>query len=66
MNAFLSEGAMQPIQKLNELFAWIIFNTKIGKVNFNELKSVVYKYINHHCNADFSTFKLVYFSMYHK
>ena len=48
MNAFLSEGAMQPIQKLNELFAWIIFNTKIGKDNFNELESVVYKYINHH------------------
>ena len=45
MNAFLSEGAMQPIQKLNELFAWIIFNTKIGKVNFSELKSVLYKYI---------------------
>ena len=45
MNTFLSEGAMQPIQKLNELFAWIIFNTKIGKVNFSELKSVLYKYI---------------------
>ena len=48
MNAFLSEGAMQPIQKLNELFAWNIFNTKIGKVNFSELKSVLYvlyKYI---------------------
>ena len=45
MNTFLSEGAMQPIQKLNELFAWIIFNTKIGKVKFSELKSVLYKYI---------------------
>ena len=45
MNTFLSEGAMHPIQKLNELFAWIIFNTKIGKVKFSELKSVLYKYI---------------------
>ena len=45
MNTFLNEGAMQPIQKLNELFAWNIFNTKIGKVKFSELKSVLYKYI---------------------